>query len=180
MMLAASTPIFYDGADQLVRVLITVVILYAATVAMIRISGKRSTSQMNNFDWIVTVAIGSMIASPILLDDVTIVESLVAIGMMFLLQWIVTKLIVRSRLAARVFKAKPTLLLYRGEFDREAMKRERVSESEIIGAIREHGFRDHNEIDAVVLESDAKLSVIPANADSDDPKTDIPSLSDLR
>lgn len=154
----------FDGWDNLERVLIATPILYMAVIAFVRLTGKRSTSQMNNFDWIVTVAIGSIIASPVLLKDVSIMEGVVAIGLLFGLQWILTNLIIRSKAVCSLVRASPSVLVYRGSYQQKEMKRSRVTESEIMSAIRENGHIHLSEIGLVVLESDAKLSVIGKDA----------------
>ena len=69
------TEIFFDGWGGLLRILIAGPVIYLAIIVFIRFSGKRSTSQMNNFDWLVTVALGSLIASGIIVENVTVAES---------------------------------------------------------------------------------------------------------
>ena len=52
--------IYYDGWKDLVRIALAAPVIYFTIIAFIRLAGKRSTSQMNNFDWVVTVALGSI------------------------------------------------------------------------------------------------------------------------
>ena len=52
--------IFYDGWKDLVRIVLAAPAIYFTIIVFIRLAGKRSTSQMNNFDWVVTVALGSI------------------------------------------------------------------------------------------------------------------------
>lgn len=57
--------LFFDNIDKLGRIVLTAVTVYVLIVIITKVSGKRSTSQLNNFDWIVTVMIGSLGASTI-------------------------------------------------------------------------------------------------------------------
>lgn len=164
-MTAASTTLWYNSPESILKVLIATPLVYIAVIIFIRLSGKRSTSQMNSFDWIVTVAMGSLVASPILLKGIGILEALLAIAMLLGLQWLLTAVIVRHAPAARLVKARPTILLYRGEFQSDAMRGERVSEQEVLAAIRESGLADPSHAEAVILESDAQLSVISRSSD---------------
>ena len=41
----------FDGWEGILKILIAAPIMYISVVVAIRIIGKRSTSQMNNFDW---------------------------------------------------------------------------------------------------------------------------------
>ena len=101
----------FDGWEGIIKVLMAVPIMYIAVVGAIRITGKRSTSQMNNFDWIVTVAIGSLTASGIILDSVTVLEALTAIACLLAAQYILTKIVARSELVTKLVKASPALLV---------------------------------------------------------------------
>lgn len=157
-------PIFYDGLAGPLRILATVPLLYAAVVLFIRLVGKRATSQMNNFDWIVTVAMGSIVGSAIVLKDVVLLDAVLAIGLLLAIQFGVTWLSVRSDRAEQVVKAFPTLLVYAGRFHEEAMRRERISRQEVWAAVRQSGLTRLEAVGAVVLESDAQLSVIPSSA----------------
>ena len=51
--------LFFDNIEKLLRIVLTAVLVYILIVVTTKVSGKRSTSQLNNFDWIVTVMIGS-------------------------------------------------------------------------------------------------------------------------
>lgn len=152
--------LFFEGWQPIVRILITAPLAYLAIVAMVRLSGKRSTSQMNNFDWIVTVAIGSIAGSTVVLGDVPLANGLVAIASLLLLQWILTKASVYSTAVSDLVRADPAIVLCRGELQEEVMKSERITTSEIMAALRENGIHDPEDVEAVVLESDAKLSVL--------------------
>jgi uncharacterized membrane protein YcaP (DUF421 family) len=59
-----------------------------------------------------------------------------------------------------VVTGDPALLVYRGEFLRDAMKRERVAEDEILCAVRSSGISEVGQVQAVVLETDGSFSVI--------------------
>jgi len=62
--------LFFDNIEKLLRIVLTAVLVYILIVVTTKVSGKRSTSQLNNFDWIVTVMIGSLGASTILLKEI--------------------------------------------------------------------------------------------------------------
>ena len=152
--------IFLGEENVYLKITLAAPVIYFAIIAFVRVAGKRSTSQMNNFDWIVTVAIGSIIASGILMKDVAIFQSLYAIGLLFALQWLVTWGLIRSKLLKKTVKATPTLLVSNGELLRDAMRQERIGEAEIHSALREAGLIDLSEVQWIILESDAQFSVI--------------------
>ena len=83
--------LFFDNIDKLGRIVVTAVMVYVLIVITTKVSGKRSTSQLNNFDWIVTVMIGSLGASTILLKDIPFIEGASSIVALYVMQFLVTK-----------------------------------------------------------------------------------------
>jgi uncharacterized membrane protein YcaP (DUF421 family) len=59
-----------------------------------------------------------------------------------------------------VIKAEPALLLHDGKVLASMMAKERVTEDEILAAVRERGFGELADVGAVVLETDGSLSVL--------------------
>ncbi len=152
--------IFFDGWFGILRILIVGVCVYVALVALLRASGKRTLSKMNAFDFVVTVALGSTLATVLLSKDVALAEGLTAFALLIVLQFIVTSLSVRSKSISKMLKSEPSLMWHRGEFLQRAMRSERVTEAEVVAAIREQGQARFESVEAVVLESDGSFSVI--------------------
>jgi uncharacterized membrane protein YcaP (DUF421 family) len=136
------------------------VLAYIALIVLLRGSGKRTLTKMNAFDLVVTVALGSTLATILLSTDVSLVEGVTALALLIALQYVITWLSIRSNRIAHLVKAEPSLLLYDGKFLSDALRRERVTEAEVRAAIREHGSASLEEVQAVVLETDGSFSVI--------------------
>ena len=159
-MTSTGTPLFFEGWSGLGRVLVVGVLAYAGLVLMLRISGNRTLSKLNAFDLIVTVALGSTLASILTSSSVVLAEGLLALALLIGLQFVVTWLSVRSSTVAEFVKAEPTLLLYRGEFLHHRMRQARITEGEVRATVREQGIGSLDEVEAVVLETDGSLSVV--------------------
>ncbi len=141
-------------------ILITGPLAYVAVIVLIRGFGKRSLSELNAFDLIVTVALGSLLASIVLDDSVSLLEGLVAMVILLVGQFVITFLSTRSRTVIRLVRSNPTLLYSRGAFLDEPMRRERVTRVEVMAAIRSAGYGSTESVDAVVLETDGSFSVL--------------------
>lgn len=152
--------IWWTSWSDVGRIAVSAVVGYAVLVATIRLFGKRTTSRMNNFDWIITVSVGSIFASMVILKNTSMVNGLIAIVILLGLQFTLTFCTSHWEWARKIFLSPPRLLYFDGDFCRDAMRQERVSETEIISAIRESGAGSLDETLAVVLESDAALSVV--------------------
>jgi len=151
---------FFESWESLGGIALTGALAYAAMVVLLRISGKRTLSKMNAFDLVVTVALGSCLATVMLSKDVALADGVVGVGLLIALQYTVTWLSVRSSTISDLVKSEPALLVRRGEMLPGALRRERVLESEILAAVREQGLASLAQAEAVVLETDGSLSVI--------------------
>ena len=150
----------FDGWGGIGRVLLVGTLAYGALIVVLRATGKRTLSKMNAFDLVVTVALGSALATTILSKDTPLAEGLAGLCLLVLLQFGVTWLSVRSPRFETLVKAQPRLLVHRGRFVRDAMRRERVSEEEVLAALRGSGSGGLDETMSVVLETDGTLSVV--------------------
>ncbi len=151
---------FFDSWNSIARILIVGALAYLIMVAIVRVSGKRTLSQLNAFDLIVSVSMGSVLATTITSQDLTLVDGLVGFavlaGMQYLVAWISSK----KPPVRTVITSNPTVLVRDGEVLPDKLAENRLIESEILQAIRSSGTGDVADVRAVVLETDGTLSVI--------------------
>jgi uncharacterized membrane protein YcaP (DUF421 family) len=157
----------FQNWTGLLRVLVVGTLAYGALIFLLRVSGKRTLSKMNAFDLVVTIALGSTLATVLLSKDVALTEGVLAFALLITLQYVVAWLSVRSGLVRRLVKAEPRLLFHNGQFLSDTMKRERVTEDELRAAVRARGEPSLENIAAVVLETDSSFSVLPRGNGSD-------------
>ena len=153
--------IFADSERNL-SIIASSLYFYVLVVALVRLMGKRTTAQMNNFDWIINVAVGSLVASGILFKNVPVMGATAAILTIAICQWLLPWLSIRTKAVEQVVKAAPALLVHEGAYLRGAMRSERISQSELDAAIRQKGYGSLSEIYCAILESDGKISIISA------------------
>jgi uncharacterized membrane protein YcaP (DUF421 family) len=153
-------PIFFKDWAELGRAALVAFVAYTVFILLLRGSGKRTLSKLNVFDFVFVVALGSTLADTMLTPDITVTKGIVACATLIAFQWVLSKTTTRSKRLEKWINGEPTLLLYRGEFLVDVMKRERVTEEEIRAAVREHELASVECVEAVVLETDGTLSVI--------------------
>lgn len=151
---------FFDTWQGLFRTVVVGILAYFALVLILRISGKRTLSKMNAFDFVVTVALGSTLATILLSKDTALAEGIVALVLLVTLQFIITWLSVRSKRVSYLVKSEPRLLFHNGEFLRDAMRAERVNEYEVLQAMRSQGVSELEKVTSVILETDGSLSIL--------------------
>jgi uncharacterized membrane protein YcaP (DUF421 family) len=144
--------------------LFTAVVAYALVVALLRASGKRTLSRMNMFDLIVVVALGSILARTILSGGTSLFQGIFSLVILAGLQYTLEWLSANDPRVRKLLTSEPSLLFHRGQFLHKVLKSQRVSEDDILTAVRQNGIADQAEVEAVVLENNGDFSVIPRNS----------------
>ena len=114
---------------------------YVSVILFIRISGKRTLAKLNAFDLVVTVALGSTLSSVLLQKSISLAQGVTALGLLIALQYLVTFLSVRSTRFAKLVRSQPSLLARHGIFYGDAMVRQRLTEDEVLSAVRAQGLQ---------------------------------------
>lgn len=163
---------FFDDWRNLLRTAVVGVLAYVALLLLLRAAGKRTLAKMNAFDLVVTVALGSTLASVLTSKNVALAQGVLAFALLIGMQFAVTWSSVRAHWIRRAVTGEPTLLVHRGELLPDALLRTRVAEEEVLAALRRAGVPSVAAARAVVLETDGSFSVIEARgaADAEDPR----------
>ena len=152
--------LFASPGDVLKVVALSAAAFVTVAIAF-RLAGTRAAGQMNNFDWIVTVAQGAIVAAIALGSGTSLVEGTAAVLTLLVLQYGVNWLAVRSGRFRETVFSQPVLLYHGGTILHDALKRERVTEAEVRGAVRSAGKASWDGVGAVVLEPGGEFSVLP-------------------
>ena len=151
---------FFNDWFSLGRVVVVGMLAYAGLVLLLRISGKRTLSKMNAFDLIVTVALGSTLATVLLSQDVALADGITAFALLIALQYLITWSSVRWPHVEKLVKAEPSLLFFEGKFLEKTLRQQRVTHAEIHAAVRAQGMPRLEDVAAVVQETDGSMTVL--------------------
>lgn len=151
--------IFTNLAD-IWRLIFITVCTYVALIIMLRSAGKRTLAKMNAFDFVITIGIGSVLAIIMMDKTVSLIEGIAALALLLGLQFVITWSTVNFKALNGVVRSSPTLLLYDGEMIKRNMKKERVTESEVLASLRKDGIHSIADVKAVVLESNGETSIL--------------------
>src|SRR5690625_6446683 len=90
---------------------------------------------------------------------VSLMEGIVALALLIGLQFAITWSTVNIKALNGVVRSSPTLLLYDGEMIERNMKKERVTESELLASLRKEGVHSISNVKAVVLEANGETTI---------------------
>jgi hypothetical protein len=143
--------------------LATGALMYLAVVSLLRVSGKRTLSKLNAFDFVVSVALGSVLATTLVSGSTSLAvgftAALVLVGGQFAVAW----LSVRLRLVRLLVRSTPAVLVKDGRPQSDILDRQRVTQGDLRQAVRAAGFGGFDAVGAIVLETDGTMSVIGAD-----------------
>lgn len=154
----------FNGWTELRHILIVGAASYLVLILMLRISGKRTLSKLNAFDLIITIALGSTLASAFTQGNLSIAGASLTFALLVGLQFVITWLAFRSEKVNQLIKSEPVLLFYDGSFLDPALRKERVTREEVMSALRSCGITRMEDVKAVVLESNAEVTCLRKEA----------------
>ena len=150
-----------DTGAALARGLVLGAVALMWVVLLTRILGLRSFSKMTNFDFVMTIAMGSLIASASQSEKfLPFLQALAAMVALFAVQWIAARMRKSSNTVEAIISNTPVLLMRNGEYCEDALKANRVSRNDLVAKLREANVMDFSEVRAVVLETTGDISVL--------------------
>jgi len=150
-----------DSLDTILRGLILSFLAVCWIVTVVRIVGLRSFSKMTAFDFVITVAIGSLLAGASQADTWSgFFQALIGMASLLGVQYTVARLRRASDGFEAVIQNAPVLLMEDGKIITRALEVTRVEEDDLIAKLREANVCDLAEVRAVVLETTGDISVL--------------------
>jgi uncharacterized membrane protein YcaP (DUF421 family) len=159
--------LFFGGFPAIGRILVVGTLSYLALLVVIRLAGQRPLGRMQTFDLVVAVAIGSTYGRLLTAQEVQFAEAATAFALLMALHYMVSWLSYRSPMVAGWLETKPMLVYFRGRQLPGAMRRNRMTEDELLTVVRLHGYASLQDVSAVVLEPDGFFSVLGHHPTSD-------------
>ncbi|MCW8092318.1 DUF421 domain-containing protein [Alteromonas sp. ASW11-130] len=151
----------YIELDIVLRGLLLTLIAMSWVVILVRINGLRSFSKMTNFDFVMTVAIGSLLAGASQATQwLEYFQILIAMAGMFIVQFSSAYIRKRSEKAESLMQNQPIILMRNGKVLNEALSYTRVAESDLYAKLREANVLKLADVRAVVLETTGDISVL--------------------
>jgi uncharacterized membrane protein YcaP (DUF421 family) len=138
-------------------------------IALVRLLGLRSFSKMTAFDFVMTIAIGSLLAGAAQATNwQSFGQAVVGMTGLFLFQYLAAVARRRSDTAEMILQNEPVFLMKDGEFIEATLKKTRVKASDVYAKLREANALKLADVHAVVLETTGDISVLHGGSPPDD------------
>ena len=136
-------------------------VIYVFLVLGLRLFGKRALGQMSIYDLVLIIVLANAVQNAMVGNDNTLAGGLVSASTLLLLNRLTTALVTSSPRAERFMIGDPIVLVDHGHPVTSSMRREGISEDQIMEAVREHEIDDLREVRLAVLEADGTISIVP-------------------
>lgn len=151
------------------RTILVLIILFFITKMM----GKKQISELNFFDYVVGITIGS-IAADISLDiEKNMIAGIAALYIYGFISYIISFVSIKSILARRFFIGVPTVLVEKGKIIESGLKKSKIDVNDLLMVARENGYFNLDEIDYALMEVNGNISFLPKEKEKPVTKKDI-------
>jgi uncharacterized membrane protein YcaP (DUF421 family) len=128
------------------------VIVYLVLVAFLRIFGKRELAQLNPFDLVVLLSLSNTVQNAIIGDDNSVSGGVIGALSLLSINWLLTRFLYRAPGFTKLFQGTQTTLILDGTVDHAALRREALTEEELLSVLHKQSFDTVEEVRRCVLE----------------------------
>jgi len=146
--------------NNYVQVILRSVAVYLFIVIAIRIFGKKELAQLSVIDLVFILLISNAVQNAMVGQDTSLQGGLIAASALFITNFILKRVLYRSKKVNDFIEGKAILLIYKGELQQHNLDHAEISVEELEAAVREHGVQDIQKVDLAMLEADGNISVI--------------------
>ncbi len=152
-------------------------ITFLALMVLLRIIGQRESGGIGLTDLLVVVLVADAAGAGMMADAQSVGDGLVVAATMLFWSVGIDAAAYRWPRLARLVKSRPRPLITDGQFNRRAMRREFMTEQEVLSQLRLHGIADPNRVARAYLEPNGMISIIPKSGTGTvDPPPAAPSV----
>lgn len=151
------------------RTILVLIILFFITKMM----GKKQISELNFFDYVVGITIGS-IAADISLDiEKNMIAGIAALFIYGFISYIISFISIKSIWARRFIIGVPTVLVEKGKIIESGLKKSKIDVNDLLMGARENGYFNLDEIDYALMEVNGNISFLPKEKEKPVTKKDM-------
>ena len=143
------------------EIVLRITAIYLFILCAFRLIGKRDMGSLSPFDLVVLMIIPEIFSPALSKQDTSLVSAFIGGATIFGLLYGTSVLTTRSKTAQRLVEGEPAVLMEHGKFCESVLRRERISEEDILAEARKQGIGDLADVGWAILENDGRISIIP-------------------
>ena len=148
---------------DIIKVILTSLLSVAALFIITKIMGHKQVAQLDFFDYVSGITIGS-IGAELATELEEPHQPLIALAVYGLASIVLNFLTQKISKTRKYITGTPTFLMNNGKLYRKNLKQAKLDLSEFMLLCREQGYFDLDEIQTAIFEHNGKLSILPKAA----------------
>ena len=142
------------------QLVVRCILFYVIIVAALRLMGKREVGELSVLDVVIAFVMSELLALSISDLDFSPLKAIVGIGVLVLLQYLVSWICIKSKKMRDFFEGEPVCIIYKGCIDQKAMLSQRYTIDDLMVQLRSADCFDLGEVEFAILENSGQLSVV--------------------
>jgi len=147
-------------ANNYIRIIASTLAVYLFIVVAIRLFGKKELAQLSVVDLVFILLISNAVQNAMVGPDSTLLGGLVAASTLFLVNYLLKYLQYCFPKFGKIVEGNAVMLVYKGELLEAHMKKAKITEDELMEAVREHGVASVKNVDLAIMEVDGSISIL--------------------
>lgn len=148
----------------MVIVFIRTAILYTIVVIVMRLMGKRQIGELQPYEFVITIMISDLASLPMQDTRFPLLLGIVPIITLLVLKMLLSQVQLKSQYLRKIIDGEPTILIYKGKLNYYSLKSQQINIDELMEELRLLGYFNLTDIQAAILETNGKISILPSNS----------------
>lgn len=144
---------------EILQITLRVILNYLIIFITFRIMGKREIGELSIIDLIIFLMIAEITALSIEELEEPFIHSVVAIGLLVVLQKLLSYITLKNSSLRNTIEGKPSVLIANGKVDYQEMQKQSYTFDDLMNQLRDKEIRSISEVDYAILEVGGTLSV---------------------
>ncbi|MFZ5643531.1 MAG: YetF domain-containing protein [Bacillota bacterium] len=145
--------------EPLIKVFLYSIIIYVLLVVLARIIGKKLLSQLNFFDFVIAITIGTITAT-FVTTEIKGFYVLISPIILTILVILTGYLTLKSVPARKLIEGEPIIVIQNGHVFEKSMRKIRYNMDTLMAQLRNMGAFNLSEVEFAILEPSGRLSVL--------------------
>ena len=136
------------------------ILLYILVLVVMRLMGKREIGQLQPFELAISILIADLASVPMTEPGIPITNGIVPILGLLVMHLLISLINMKSIKGREIICGKPSILIYRGKINEEALKKERFTINELEERLRGNNIFNLCDVEYAILETSGQVTVI--------------------
>lgn len=140
-------------------------LVYGFLLITLRLTGKRQVGQLAPFDLVLLLVLSNAVQNSMNAGDNTVAAGYILVATLIAINGFMGWLTWRSKRAENFLDGRPQILVHNGVMDERILASERITQHELMAAVRHAGLTDLADVRVAILENNGQINVIPLSPD---------------